>query len=189
MKFRYSYTGFFNKIFGEPYLEYETLFLKDGIWRKTKSIYDESKKKYIYPSINVDKKRRIVNTHRNYENYNFYEYEIDIDYLEQEPYKLKALQNIILAKRTTDNYKDFIAKVLRKHKNFEISHNWYGGLDFLQELGILFPKIYKEIYGNGRCDLEATFHFLCFDIIDFNKILAPDLKNYNKMLNEKIKNT
>lgn len=188
MKFRYAHTCRYNAILGEPYLEYETLFLdKNNEWRKIVSIYNENEKRFNHLKVEADKKRCVVNVIETKPSYNYYEYEIDIKHLENKPYKLKALQNIIIAVETTDNYRSFISDVLKKNKDMRIPHNWYGGLEFNQELGLMFPKIYDKLYGRMKVDLFATFKFICFDVVDFNKILEAELTNYNRMLNNKIK--
>ena len=196
MDFRYNYTGNPNPILGPPYLEYETLFFseKDKVWKKTKDRYDENLGKFIHDIVEVATSKKEIQKRNEYIDFNYYEYNVDIDLLLKEPIKINSLLNFITAKRTTDNYKDFISRVMKMEgiNKYELSKinklDWYGGLDFKLELGVLFPKlIEKLVIKNEKKDLEETFRFIVFDFLNINKILEKEIKEFNKIMNAKTK--
>ena len=189
MKFRYNYTGKVNPILGLPYLEYETLFFSetDNVWKKTKG--EIKNRNFVFEVVETDTKIKALQNG----NHNFYEYEIDIDQLICEPIKLNSLRNFIIAKRTTDKYKDYIGRVARlknisKEDKYSIQKlDWYGGLNFKLELGVLFPKLLNElVIRDKKRDLEETFRFIIFDFLNINEILKKEIVEYNKIMNNKM---
>lgn len=192
MKFRYNYTGRENQILKSPYLEYETLFFseKDQTWKKTKNRFDRDKGGFIHDIVIVDSERKSIQEIKNKIDFNFYEYEIDIDLLLKFPIKINCLRNFIIAYKTTVNYREYVSKIYNlpglNKEDIKSEMNWYGGLDINLELGILFPDIFEKITTKGeKRDLKETFRFIVFDYLDINKILEHEIKNYNKIMNSK----
>lgn len=191
MNFRYNYTG--NPNF--HILEYETLFFSenDNEWKKTKDRYSKELNRFTHDIVKVDNKRNQIRKRYDHIDYNYYEYDVDIDLLLKEPLKINCLRNFIIAKETTDNYTKYIGRVSKlsnineKEKMSIQKMDWIGGLNFKLELGILFPEILKNlVIQNEKRDLEETFRFIIFDILDINKIFEKEIKEYNKIMNAKI---
>lgn len=190
MKFKYYTEGKPNEILGFPYLQHETLYFceKDSVWKKTKSRIESGE--IIHDIVNVEKERRIINAN----NYNFYDYEVNVDILLKSPIKAYCLRNFIIAKTATDNYRLYIGRVGRlsgidNEEFLSITKlDCFGGLDLNLELGILFPDLLESlVIRNEKKNLEETFRFIIFDHLDINEMLKAELKEYNAIMNRKMK--